>query len=106
MPTLQAPSLHGDKQKLMRTVLRSSEPQPSSSLGKSLPGSYIQMDFNVLTLPFQQRKMLNIQNPRTSVLRTFSKKINQIKIEGNFELIKLAQPVSAAALKQSVIPGS
>lgn len=104
--TLQTRSLPGDKQKLMRAALRSSEPQPSFSLWKSLPSSYNQMDFNVLTHPFQQRKMLNIQNPYTSISRTFSNKINQIKIEGDFQLIKLAQPVSAAALKQSVIPGS
>lgn len=50
--TLQTHLLPGDKQKLMRAVLRSSELQPSFSLWKSLPSAYNQMDFNVLTHPF------------------------------------------------------
>jgi len=50
--------------------------------------------------------MLNKQNSYPSALRTLSNKINEIKIKGNFQQMKLAQPVSAAALKQSVIPGS
>lgn len=66
------------------------------------------MDFDGPAPPLYQKKKKkdNIQNPYTSILRTFSNKINQIKIEGNLQVIKLAQPVSAAALKQSVIPGS
>lgn len=49
--TLQAPSFLGDKKNWWQQCSG-----PSFSLGKSLPGSYNQMDFNILTLPFQQRK--------------------------------------------------
>lgn len=65
------------------------------------------MDFNVLTHPFYQRKLLNIPDAYTSILKSLKKKFKRInQIEENFQLVKFAQPVSAATLKQSVIPGS